>query len=249
MPAKSAATLPGPVVARVAELIESKYLDGAAATTIAGELRAAAAYDEFDQLDDPRDLATRLNSWLRRHDGHFRVEWRAPVPPDEAREAQVQNRMSEDVRAARWNHGLRRVEILPGNLGLIELSEFADLDAAANWDSESRRVADGALALVERADALIFDLRGNGGGGDMAGYLLSYFLPPEVVIGELRSRTATREIRTLARVGGRRRLEVPLYVLLSGQSASAAEAFAYSLQGMRRATIVGERSAGAANPA
>ena len=109
-------------------------------------------------------------------------------------------------------------------------------------------MADAAVALVERADALIFDLRRNGGGGDMAGYLLSYFLPPEVIIGELRSRTARREIRTLARLGGSRRLEVPLFVLLSGQSASAAEAFAYSLQSQGRATIIGERSAGAANP-
>lgn len=236
----------GSVVTKIAELIESRYFDGAAATTMARQLRAAAADGDFDKTDDPRDLAARLTSWMSRHDGHLRVMWSPPDLPDEALPSP--DRMSEDVRASRENFGFRRVEILPGNLGLIELSEFADLDGGTDQDSEFRRVADGALALVERADALIFDLRGNGGGGDMVGYLLSHFLPPEVVLGELRSRTATQEIRTLARVGGRHRPEVPLYVLLSGQSASAAEAFAYSLQALGRATVVGERSAGAANP-
>lgn len=239
---------PSSVVTQVAELVESKYFDVAAAASMARHLRAAAAEGEFDSIDDPRDLAARLTSWLGRHDGHLRVMWRPPGPPGEARETPSPNRMSEDVRTSRWNFGFRRVEILPGNIGLIELSEFADLDAASNWDSESRRVADATLALVQRTDALIFDLRSNGGGGGMAYYLLSYFLPPDVVFSEMRARTAKREIRTLAQVGGHRRLEVPLYVLVSGQTGSAAESFAYSLQAMRRATIVGERSAGAANP-
>jgi C-terminal processing protease CtpA/Prc len=157
--------------------------------------------------------------------------------------------MSEDVRAARGNFGFRRVEILAGNIGLIELSEFADLDAGSNRHAEAaRRVADAVLATVDRTDAVIFDLRSNGGGGSMADYLLSHFSPPGVILGELCSRTARRELRTLDQVGGRRRLDVPLYVLISGQTGSAAEFFAYALQSLRRATVVGEPSAGAANP-
>lgn len=236
------------LVVRVADLIESKYFDEAKAATMARELRAAAARGEFDAIADPRELAAALSARLGREDGHLRVGWIAPAGHLEMPQRAGRERMPEEVRASRWNFGFRRVEILPGNVGLIELSEFADLDAASDWDSAPRRVADAALSVVERADALIFDLRDNGGGGGMADYLLSYFLPPDVVFSEMHGRARTHESRTLKRVGGRRRLNVPLYIVVSGRTGSAAEFFAYSLQAMRRATIVGERTAGAANP-
>jgi C-terminal processing protease CtpA/Prc len=41
---------------------------------------------------------------------------------------------------------------------------------------------------------------------------------------------------------------MPKYVLISGRTASAAESLAYTLQAARRATVIGEISAGAANP-
>jgi C-terminal processing protease CtpA/Prc len=56
------------------------------------------------------------------------------------------------------------------------------------------------------------------------------------------SRTIVRE--TLAQVSGPRRLDVPLYVLVDARSASAAEDVPFVLQNLRRATIVGERTAG-----
>jgi hypothetical protein len=238
---------PASIVERAAAVIESKYFDEAKAKAIAARLREAVAQGEFDAMTDPRELAAALSLRLGREDGHLRAVWM----PDRSVQAQGSprsDRMPEEVRASRWNFGFRRIEILPGNLGLIELSEFADFDAGAEWDAAPRRVADAALAVVEQTDALILDLRDNGGGGAMADYLLSYFLPPDVLLSEMRGRTTRRESRTLTRVGGRRRLDVPLFVLVSGLTASAAEFFAYSLQGMKRATVVGERTAGAANP-
>ena len=44
------------------------------------------------------------------------------------------------------------------------------------------------------------------------------------------------------------RLDVPLYILIDGRTASAAESTAYTLQAAKRAIVVGEPSAGAANP-
>ena len=82
----------------------------------------------------------------------------------------------------------------------------------------------------------------------MTSYLLGYFLPPDSLVGTMRGRKSATELRTPAKIGGARRLEVPIYVLMSGASASAAEFFAYSLATRGRATIVGEPSAGASNP-
>src|SRR5690606_35764709 len=45
-----------------------------------------------------------------------------------------------------------------------------------------------------------------------------------------------------------RRLDQPVYVLVSGRTASAAESFGYTLQAAQRAIVVGEASAGGANP-
>lgn len=232
-------------VTRIADLIAARYFDADVGAEVAERLRTAAATGDFDGSVDRHDLAARITAIIAPYDGHLCVGWQEPRPSDPQPESGPE-RMSERVRAERRNHGFRRVELLPGNLGLIELSEFADLDATSDPDAPARRVADAALTLVQRADAVIFDLRLNGGGGTMADYLVSHFLP-EQVLGEQRSRTARREIRTVGRLGGRRRLDVPLYVLTSAQTASAAEFFTATLQVRGRATVVGERTAGAAN--
>src|SRR6185436_19499915 len=76
----------------------------------------------------------------------------------------------------RSNYGFRRVERLPGNIGYIDLAFAANIDFK-DPKSPSQAAADGALALVRGADAIILDLRGNGGGSPaMVGYLVSAFV-------------------------------------------------------------------------
>ena len=47
---------------------------------------------------------------------------------------------------------------------------------------------------------------------------------------------------------GKRLTDVPLYVLTSGRTFSAAEEFSYDLKCLKRATLVGERTGGGAHP-
>ncbi|HST45095.1 MAG TPA: S41 family peptidase [Luteimonas sp.] len=225
----------------VAQAIEDRYFDPARGSAIAGELRTAAARGEFDALHAPLDLAAALGARLRPLDGHFNVRWSSPAG------------LAEGVPPPRrpppaHDHGIRGVRILPGNIGYIDLAFFAHFEFA-DKAAPPRVAIDAALALLQWTDAVIIDLRGNGGGSPaMVGYLTSAFTQKGA---DIYNRFSSREGSTSEAPldwHPSPRLDVPLYVLTSGRTGSAAEALAYTLQSAGRALVVGERSGGAANP-
>ena len=240
---------PRAAVDRISERIESNYFDPAIAERIAGELRADVEAGRFDRLTDPRELAATLTERLRAEDAHFSVVWSPPEPPPQAAAA-ARAPVVDAGDVARENHGFRRVEVLPGNVGLVELTLFAHFESTAASAGSARPVADAALALLARSQALIVDLRDcRGGSPAMVGYLVGHFVADGAdVYNTFKSRGPDQYERPTVPITAPRRLDVPLYVLTSGRTGSGAESFAYTLQAARRATIVGERTAGAANP-
>lgn len=245
--AQTATITPRAKVEALASAIDAQFYDPARAGKIAGELRAEAAKGAYDKLTDPRDFAAVLTERLRPQDGHFAVSW---TPPAAAGPGPLPVRSGPPpFLSRRGGYGFVAVRVLPGNIGYIDMRGFADF--AADGDQAARQAADAALALVAGTDALIFDLRDNGGGSPaMVGYLIGHFVPDGAKIyntfktrGEPDSDEAP-----IVPIAGQRRLDTPLYVLTSGRTASAAESFAYTLQAAKRATVVGEASAGGANP-
>ena len=109
-----------------------------------------------------------------------------------------------------------------------------------------------AMAFLANTDALIFDLRDNKGGDSATVALaISYLVPPQTQLLSFRSRGAAKEEQSWSVPyvpGGRWSTTKPVYVLTSGKTFSAGEEFAYDLQQLKRATIVGARSRGGANP-
>lgn len=239
----------------IAQAIEDLYFDAAKAKTLADDLRAAAARGEFDRYTDPRELAVVLGNRLNPHDAHFSVVWSADAPP--ARQpggpgpgaGPNQGPPPEYfLGLKRANYGLRRVEILPGNVGYLDMRQFADIDFDDPNDP-ARRTIDAALAFVAGTDAVIIDLRDNGGGSPaMVGYLTSAFTPKGAdIFNTFHSRRGTQsEAPPISYPTPN--LTVPVYILTSGRTGSAAEAFAYTMQSARRAVVVGDASGGAANP-
>jgi hypothetical protein len=140
------------------------------------------------------------------------------------------------------NFGLGRLEILPGNIGYLEITGF--LEAPGMED-----VLVSALRFLERTDAIIFDVRRNGGGsGNMTHLIYSHFMPAEPVQTirvKSREEGMSRVEETFREVPGPRRPDVPLYVLTSRNTGSAAEEFSFVLKNLGRATVVGDRTAGA----
>lgn len=241
----AAMATPRDVVGQVATLIENNYFDPTRATQIADDLRTRAQAGQFDSLRDPRDLATAVTVRLQPSDRHFRLTWSSAEPgandpgPEQSLET-VERRNA---------YGFRRVEMLPGALGYIDLRTFADF-SFAKADEPARRAADAALALISSADAVIVDLRNNGGGApSMVGYLVSAFTPPDAnIYNTFKHRSDPPGNERPQQPYSKPRLSVPLYILISGRTASAAESMAYTLQAPKRAVIVGEVSHGAAHP-
>lgn len=249
MPAPvSAQSSPREATVAVAERIRGNYFSPQRGDEIADALEAEAARGAFDAFVEPRDLAAALTRRLRPLDGHFSVVHDPHAPQGPVHGMRGAPPAGLDAALRRDNYGFRRVEILPGNIGYIDLRQFTNIRFSDPQDA-ARRAADAALDLFEGTDAVIIDLRANGGGApSMVGYLVSAFTPPDAAIYNVfQSRQGQNDERPAA-MRSNPRLDVPVYVLISGRSGSAAEALPYTLQAARRAVIVGETSAGAANP-
>jgi hypothetical protein len=207
------------------------------------------------RTDDPRNFASILTERLRKIDGHFYVEWSplvtarvASKPDNAARQALFEREMAHD------NYGFEDVGRLPGNIGYIRMNIFAPFDASLTGSKTpaARKAGEAALALVAKSDAVIFDIRENHGGSPATIDLLlsGFFGEKPVLLNRFYERKSdkTVDFTTLANYKGVRRPDVPLYVLISGATTSAAEGFAYEVQSQRRGLLIGERTYGAANP-
>jgi hypothetical protein len=233
---------PRRAVNQIAALIRSDFYDAVRAARIANALEAAAASGAFDRLTDPRDLSFELTRRLAPEDRHFAVSW-APPSPDSG-----PGLMPAAPDLSRVNHGFVEARVLPGGVGYLKVDQFASIECAG---CPAQQAADAALSFVAAAPSLIIDLRDNGGGSpSMVGYLVQQFVSdPARIANRFKSRRWPDRLE-LSPVPASlpARTDTPLFILVSGRTGSAAEAFAYTLQAAGRATIVGEATGGAANP-
>ncbi len=180
------------------------------------------------------------------HDKHIGVFVVPPPDPGQPVPDEAEIRRARAEEAGRRNHGFQRVERLAGNVGYLDLRSF---DEAGFGEAGSVAVA--AMNFLGRSDALIFDLRRNGGGSPSMIQLITSYLfdePTHLNSFYVREGDKTNQFWTQASVPGRRLSEVPVFVLTSGYTFSGAEEFSYNLQTRKRGTIVGEVTGGGAHP-
>ena len=167
----------------LATIIDNNFYDPAKAREIATQLRTEAQAGKFDGISDPRDLASALTRKLKAFDHHFNVTWTAKPASVRAQSGSTDAAPTAPaVQDRRSSYGFRSVEMRPGALGYIDMRFFADF-SFNKPDEPARRAADAALQLISGADAVIIDLRYNGGGSPaMVGYLVSAFTPRDADI-------------------------------------------------------------------
>jgi len=232
------------IVAGLADQLTQHYVYPDDAPDIVASVQKALADGDYDQLTEPNDFARQLSTDLVRitQDQHFSVAYL----PETDSETLFEN--DDEAIARRANFGFERLEILPGNIGYIRFDYFPDPEVAYP-------LLTSAMGFVENTDALIFDLRYNNGGYlETAQFLASHLFSSEKDQALFRyfyndeGETIRRSQWVMAAIPGKRRPDVPVYVLTSSTSFSAAEWMAFSLQELERATIVGQRTTGAAHP-
>ena len=233
----------------MAQLIDDNYVFADKGKKIAAHLLQEHKKGKFDQVKNWKVFDSLTTKCLRdfSHDGHLYVK-NDPLMVKELRtghEEKLDSNKSvssvSNLKNIENNYGFREVKIFEGNIGYVKISEI-------NINEKSLPILFASMQFVANTKALIIDLRDNGGGGsDVGAFLETLFLPRDTPLLEFRTRDGKSSIgRTLEWIPIQR-YEKPLFVIVNNKTASAAEYFAYVLQVRKRATIVGQRSAGAAN--
>lgn len=138
------------------------------------------------------------------------------------------------------NYGFKKVERLDGGVGLLEFEAFFPADEAGDTIAA-------AMSFLAASDAVIVDLRANGGGSPATVALVcSYFFDGPTHLNDIYTRATdtTKQFWTLPHVAGKKLAGKDVYVLPSSRTFSGAEEFAYNMQTQKRATLVGEVTGG-----
>ncbi len=235
------------VIDGVAERVAAHYVFPEVGKKMAEDLRGRHAAKQYDGITSGRQFAQALTKDLREvcKDKHLRVRFSStprPQQPDRPPTPEELKREREEM--ARENFAFTKVERLAGNVGLLDFKEFVPAEMLGD-------TAAAAMTFLANSDAVIVDLRRNGGGSPGGVILLcSYFFENSTHLNDIytRSTDSTKQFWSLPVLPGKKLVGKDVYVLTSARTFSGAEEFAYNLQSQKRATIVGETTGGGAHP-
>jgi Peptidase family S41 len=226
------------VIEAAAVNLKQHYFDPDRAGKIANALLAHEKNGDNNAILDGPGFAHALTRQMREagEDVDLTVEYSSARLPDHPQTPDLAGHQAFLLQ----NHCFfQKVEILPHATGYIQLDGFADL-------SVCRPAAMKAMASLNHAKAVIFDLRNNRGGDPaMVSFVAAYlFDHPETWYNP---RGGVIPSKTQSPVSGNRLADKPVYVLTSVATWSAAEQFTYDLKMLKRATLVGETTGGGAH--
>jgi hypothetical protein len=240
------------VIDEIAALFNKDYVFPETAKKVEEALRVKLSSGGFDKTTDAESFAHAVSAVILevskdRHTGFgynpaMTEDLRKLAGQSEAERRKVQERRL--LEAQRENFGFRKVEQLPGNVGYLDFRMFASPDQAGP-------TAIAAMNFLAYCDAIIVDLRQNGGGNPAQIQLIStYFFDEPVHLNDLyfRAENRTENFWTLPYVPGPRAAKADLYILTSSRTFSGAEEFTYNMKNLKRGTVIGETTGGGAHP-
>jgi C-terminal processing protease CtpA/Prc len=222
--------------------LKQHYIDPDGAQKMADALLAHEKGGDYDAVTDGAafgDLLTRQMRDVSR-DRHLVVIYSKAATPDRPPGPTPEGLARYRKAMEQSNCTFEEVEILSHNIGYLKLNSFPDA-------SICRPTATAAMASLNQVDAIIFDLRDNTGGfPNMVALIAAYLFDHPEYMYNPRENT-TQQSWTISPVPGNRLADKPVYLLTSAKTLSGAEQFCYNLKMLKRATLVGETTGGAAH--
>jgi hypothetical protein len=240
------------IVDEVSKLLEENYIFPETSKRIVDHIRTRLKNGDYDPSSGSREFAEALSQDLLAvgKDKHMGFAY---APERAAEMRRFMSRSEDEAKAARErrlaaeksdNFGFRKVERLPGNIGYVDFEYFASA-------VEAGPTMIAAMNFLAHCDAVIVDLRRNGG-GDTTGiqFLCSYFFSEMKHLNDIRYRDEAKDENywTLPYVPGPKPAKADLYILTSSRTFSGAEEFSYNMKNLKRGTIIGETTGGGAHP-
>lgn len=242
------------VIQSAISLLHEHYIFPEKVKTIEAALLKKMNSGGYSSLQNPPDFLRELNADLERegNDHHLNISFNpervAQIRLDEQNEADGKPEVFTEQMMQRMryeNFRMRKLERLDGNVGYFRFLNFLPLMAAKESMAS-------AMNFIRHSGALILDLRENGGGdAESMNFLLGYFLADGTQTGAWQHREGNRTEKIFVKPDPAVQKipdDVPVHILVSNRTSSAAEGFAYTLQQYKRATIVGEQTKGEGNP-
>lgn len=232
------------VLSDITEKVRNYYIDKEAYKKIDSLFQIDLKKGTFNHLNK-KDFATLLAQKLRTNirDKHFSIRYLENHSPEKLVDEKEKEKLN-NFHNSLENFGFERVQRLEGNIGYINFKGFASPEPSASTLAA-------AMNFVANTNSLIIDLRENEGGDNgMVLLFCSYFFDKETDLYTtyFRHEDSTVVNRTQSNVSGSKYLHKKIYILTSKGTFSAAEALAYFLQEHKLAEVIGEKTAGAANP-
>jgi hypothetical protein len=218
------------------------YIDRDVAQKMAGALLAHETNGDDDMVTDGAAFANLLTRQMRdvSHDAYVTMVFSADTAPENPPAPKLEEITRYRKEMEKGNCTLESVKLLPHNIGYLKLNGFPDASVCGTTVAA-------AMASLNHADAIIFDLRDNRGGySNMVALIATYLFDRPAHLNDFYNRgdNSTEQSWTLPPVPGNRLADKPAFVLTSHSTFSAAEGFSYDLKMLKRATLVGETTSG-----
>ncbi len=230
------------VVHAVAQNLDRYYFDPRRAQSASAQILKREETGAYDTFKDGQAFAVRLTSDLRNatQDPHLDIAYSTIPLPNAAGEPTVVALAEYRSAMLRQNCMFEKIELLPDNIGYLKLNSFPDPAICSS-------IAKAAIARLNGANAIIFDLRDNMGGypGMVEEIAAPLFDHPAPWYDPREPSGAEPFIHSP--VPGSKLADKPAYILTSSRTFSGAEQFAYNLKMLKRATLVGETTGGGAH--
>jgi len=241
------------VIDSTLETIDKNYVFPEVAREMVKHIRKKQKEKAYKDITDAFEFTQKLTDDMREicHDKHLGVRFVPGItetdfkPDSLLTDKERQQQKEEQLRDLRFdNFCFRKLERLEGNVGYLKFNCFDDAELGG-------ATAVAAMNWLANSEALIIDLRDNGGGSpSMIQLISSYFFEEPTHLNDFyyRATDSTHQFWTQAHVQGPRMADMDLYILTSSYTFSGAEEFTYNMKNLERAMVIGETTGGGAHP-